>query len=74
MRCLRGTREATYDIGCVFDEIQACFTGHLRKDVAFVFGCAGMFRTTYMFAYMDADPRRMSLESMMDDYWDLLPT
>lgn len=33
-----------------------------------------MYRTTYMFAYMDADPRRMSLESMMDDYWELLPT
>jgi len=26
-----------------------------------------------MFAYMDADPRRTSLEDMMDDYWELLP-
>eukprot|EP00904_Undaria_pinnatifida_P002243 jgi/Undpi1/12019/HiC_scaffold_4.g01718.m1 len=41
---------------------------------AFPAGSGPGDRTTYMFAYMDADPRRMSLESMMDDYWELLPT
>ncbi|CAN0183211.1 unnamed protein product [Pylaiella littoralis] len=40
---------------------------------AFPAGSGPSDRTTYMFAYMDADPRRTSLESMMDDYWDLLP-
>jgi len=30
-------------------------------------------KTTYMFTYMDADERRPSLESLMEDYWRLLP-
>ena len=30
-------------------------------------------KTTYMFTYMDADERRPSLETMMEDYWKLLP-
>ena len=30
-------------------------------------------KTTYMFTYMDADEMRPSLESLMDDYWKLLP-
>ena len=30
-------------------------------------------KTTYMFTYMDADERRPSLETLMNDYWDLLP-
>eukprot|EP00522_Entomoneis_paludosa_P018702 CAMPEP_0172466604 /NCGR_PEP_ID=MMETSP1065-20121228/56666_1 /TAXON_ID=265537 /ORGANISM="Amphiprora paludosa, Strain CCMP125" /LENGTH=664 /DNA_ID=CAMNT_0013223467 /DNA_START=56 /DNA_END=2050 /DNA_ORIENTATION=- len=30
-------------------------------------------KTTYMFTYMDADPRRPSLETLMEDYWKLLP-
>ncbi|CAM9859710.1 unnamed protein product [Ectocarpus sp. 4 AP-2014] len=40
---------------------------------AFPAGSGPGDRTTYMFAYMDADPRRTSLEDMMDDYWELLP-
>jgi hypothetical protein len=30
-------------------------------------------KTTYMFTYMDADEQRPSLESLMEDYWRLLP-
>lgn len=30
-------------------------------------------KTTYMFTYMDASEDRPSLETLMDDYWDLLP-
>jgi len=30
-------------------------------------------KTTYMFTYIDADENRPSLQSMMEDYWDLLP-
>jgi len=31
-------------------------------------------KTTYMFTYMDADEMRPSMESLMEDYWRLLPT
>jgi lycopene cyclase CruP len=30
-------------------------------------------RTTYLFTYLDADPRRQSLEELFEDYWRLLP-
>lgn len=30
-------------------------------------------KTTYMFTYMDADEKRPTLETLMDDYWRLLP-
>ncbi|MGB3309090.1 MAG: FAD-binding oxidoreductase [Nodosilinea sp.] len=30
-------------------------------------------RTTYMFSYMDADPRRLSLTDFFEEYWRLLP-
>lgn len=30
-------------------------------------------KTTYMFTYMDADEKRPSLETLMEDYWKLLP-
>lgn len=30
-------------------------------------------KTTYMFTYLDADEKRPSLETLMEDYWDLLP-
>jgi len=30
-------------------------------------------KTTYMFTYMDADAKRPSLSTLMDDYWNLLP-
>ncbi|GAX23163.1 hypothetical protein FisN_33Lh056 [Fistulifera solaris] len=30
-------------------------------------------KTTYMFTYLDADSSRPSLESIMEDYWSLLP-
>lgn len=30
-------------------------------------------KTTYMFTYMDADENRPSLETLMNDYWNLLP-
>ena len=30
-------------------------------------------KTTYMFTYMDADERRPSLETLMNDYWNFLP-
>ncbi len=30
-------------------------------------------RTTYLFTYVDADPRRLSLTELFEDYWTLLP-
>lgn len=30
-------------------------------------------RTTYMFTYLDADPRRLSLSEFFEEYWTLLP-
>jgi hypothetical protein len=30
-------------------------------------------KTTYMFTYMDADEKRPSLETLMEDYWKMLP-
>lgn len=30
-------------------------------------------KTTYMFTYMDADRKRVSLETLMEDYFDMLP-
>lgn len=30
-------------------------------------------RTTYLFTYMDADPRRLSLTDFFEEYWTLLP-
>lgn len=30
-------------------------------------------RTTYLFTYMDADPRRLSLTEFFEEYWRLLP-
>jgi lycopene cyclase CruP len=30
-------------------------------------------RTTYLFTYMDADPRRLSLTELFEEYWQLLP-
>jgi len=30
-------------------------------------------RTTYLFTYMDADPRRLSLAELFEEYWTLLP-
>jgi hypothetical protein len=31
-------------------------------------------KTTYMFTYLDADEKRVSLETLMEDYLDMLPT
>ncbi|MBU6228377.1 MAG: FAD-binding oxidoreductase [Cyanobacteria bacterium REEB459] len=30
-------------------------------------------RTTYLFTYLDADPRRLTLSQLFEDYWQLLP-
>lgn len=30
-------------------------------------------KTTYMFTYLDADEKRPSLTTLMDDYWNMLP-
>ena len=40
---------------------------------AFPAGSGPRDRTTYMFTYVDADPSRPSLASLLDDYWDLMP-
>lgn len=40
---------------------------------AFPAGSGPTDRTTYMFAYMDAQPSRPSLETMLEDYWELMP-
>lgn len=36
---------------------------------AFPSGSGPGDRTTYMFTYLDADPRRPSLEALLEDYW-----
>lgn len=41
---------------------------------AFPAGSGPRDRTTYMFSYLDADPMRPSLVSLMDDYWKLMPS
>lgn len=41
---------------------------------AFPAGSGPRDRTTYMFSYLDADPRRPSLIDLMDDYWRLMPS
>ncbi|KAK9845750.1 hypothetical protein WJX81_001368 [Elliptochloris bilobata] len=40
---------------------------------AFPAGSGPSDRTTYLFTYLDADPRRPSLESLMEEYWRLMP-
>ena len=40
---------------------------------AFPAGSGPADRTTYMFTYLDADPSRPSLASLLDDYWELMP-
>ncbi len=30
-------------------------------------------RTTYLFTYLDADPRRLGLKDLFEEYWELLP-
>lgn len=40
---------------------------------AFPAGSDPSDRTTYMFTYLDADPRRPSLEALLEDYWKLMP-
>ncbi|CAL5219975.1 g1912 [Coccomyxa viridis] len=40
---------------------------------AFPSGSGSTDRTTYLFTYIDADPSRPALESMLEDYWRLMP-
>ncbi|KAI3426308.1 hypothetical protein D9Q98_008681 [Chlorella vulgaris] len=40
---------------------------------AFPAGSGPGDRTTYMFTYLDAQPNRPSLESLLEDYWRLMP-
>ncbi|GAQ77784.1 Hypothetical protein KFL_000030600 [Klebsormidium nitens] len=40
---------------------------------AFPAGSGPGDRTTYMFTYLDAHPDRPSLESLLEDYWQLMP-
>eukprot|EP00892_Ulva_mutabilis_P010734 jgi/Ulvmu1/8032/UM004_0269.1 len=40
---------------------------------AFPAGAGPTHRTTYLFSYLDAEPSRPSLESMLEDYWQLMP-
>eukprot|EP00884_Botryococcus_braunii_P001077 jgi/Botrbrau1/10970/Bobra.0383s0024.1 len=40
---------------------------------AFPAGSGPTDRTTYLFSYMDANPSRPKLESMLEDYWKLMP-
>jgi flavin-dependent dehydrogenase len=40
---------------------------------AFPAGSSPTDRTTYMFSYMDADPRRPSFHEFMEEYWKRLP-
>lgn len=46
---------------------------HLPFDQAFPAGSGPGDRTTYMFTYLDAHPDRPSLESLLEDYWQLMP-
>lgn len=40
---------------------------------AFPAGSGPRDRTSYLFAYMDVNPERPSLEQMLEMYWDLMP-
>lgn len=40
---------------------------------AFPSGSGPSDRTTYMFTYVDALPQRPSLQTMMEEYWKLMP-
>lgn len=40
---------------------------------AFPASASATQRTTYLFTYMDLDPKRPSVMDIMDDYWRLLP-
>lgn len=40
---------------------------------AFPSGSGATDRTTYMFTYVDAQPTRPSLLTMMEEYWKLMP-
>ena len=40
---------------------------------AFPSGSGALDRTTYMFTYVDALPQRPSLQTMMEEYWKLMP-
>lgn len=40
---------------------------------AFPAGSGPLDRTTYLFTYLDVDPRRPSLTAIMEDYWRRMP-
>ncbi|GAV72160.1 Lycopene_cycl domain-containing protein [Cephalotus follicularis] len=40
---------------------------------AFPAGSGPMDRTTYMFTYVEAQPKSPKLEELLEDYWDLMP-
>ena len=40
---------------------------------AFPSGSGATDRTTYMFTYIDAQPHRPSLVTMMEEYWQRMP-
>ena len=51
---------------------EACATQYFWE--AFPASASATQRTTYLFTYMDLDPRRPSVLDIMDDYWRLLPS
>ena len=73
--CARGFDETTNqsaDLIYTTTDIRPDYQGQYFWE-AFPAGSGPKDRTTYMFTYMDADPSRPSLSSLLDDYWDLMP-
>ena len=73
--CARGFSEETNqsaDLIYTTTDIRPDFQGQYFWE-AFPAGSGPKDRTTYMFTYLDADPSRPSLASLLDDYWDLMP-
>lgn len=72
--CARGFEEENNVTGDIIYANKPVSEGrHQYFWEAFPAGSGPRDRTTYMFAYQDADSRRDSLVSMMEDYWRLMP-
>ena len=73
----RGFEPASNETGDLIWTDADARPGEFRQDFweAFPAGGAGSStRTTYLFSYLDAEPERPSLETLLRDYWERLGT
>ena len=77
--CARGFDAAANvsgDVIATIGPMDVCNDSGLKQQIfweAFPAGSGPTDRTTYMFTYVDSDPARPSLTSMLERYFDLLP-